>query len=580
MFKILTVFTILATFATSGFAADKIKIMLLTGRSNKFHSWQGNSAAIRQHLEAARLFQVDTVVAPPPGADLSSFSPKWSDYQAVVLDYDGEDWAEPTKTAFADYIRNGGGLVTVHATNNSFAYWPEFLEMTGLGGWGGSDLYDPPLRPGDASRKGGRDERWGPSVHWSDGHAVHDEQSKGGTGHPPRHNFIITTRDFQHPITRGLPEMWLQADDEIYSNMHGPAKNLTVLATALANPAQRNASPRHEPVLFTVAYGKGRVFQTTLGHIGANQDANVPSVQNVGFIVTLQRGTEWAATGKVDQPIPDDFPTAYQLSVRPGPTEGWTALLDPKLSQWEVFLGVPHSSVEGLPAGTYQSAKVTEGEPLGLKPDLKSVFTTKQEKGETILHISGEIYGALSSLKSYENYHLQAKMRWGEKKWAPRLNDKRDSGILYHCQGEHGAFWKVWKSSLEFQVQEADMGDLITLAGPKVQAPFRAEGDRTVYDPKRKFETWSGYLHATVEPDYPTGEWNTLDIYVVGDSSIHVVNGKVVMSLKGAVDKDGQPLTRGQLQIQSEAAEVYYKDIKIRSITAFPEILKIKAKLF
>ena len=170
-------------------------------------------------------------------------------------------------------------------------------------------------------------------------------------------------------------------------------------------------------------------------------------------------------------------------------------------------------------------------------------------------------------------------MRWGDKKWEPRLDAKRDSGILYHCHDEHGNFWNVWKRSLEFQVQESDLGDFIALAGPKVQAPIRMDGEREVYDLTQKFEEQKGYLHANIEPDAPHGEWNILDIYVVGDSAIHVVNGKIVMSIKGAIDKEGNPLTRGQLQIQSEAAELYYKDLKIRPLESFPEILKQKAKL-
>ena len=115
---------------------------------------------------------------------------------------------------------------------------------------------------------------------------------------------------------RGLPEMWLQSHDEVYSNLRGPAMNLTILATGYADQKLKNASPHNEPMLFTVSYGNGRVFQTTLGHVGAKDDASVPSVRNVGFITTLQRGVEWAATGEVSLPVPEDFPTAYETSVR------------------------------------------------------------------------------------------------------------------------------------------------------------------------------------------------------------------------------------------------------------------------
>ena len=550
--------------------------MLLTGRSNKYHNWKGSSAAIQNHLENAGIFKVDRVVVPDQGDDFQTFAPNWTDYDVVVLDYDGEEWPEKAKTTFVDYVRGGGGLVCIHATNNSFAYWPEFLEMTGVGGWGAPWFYKPPLYSGNEDRNSSRNEKWGPRVYWKDGAMVKDD-SPGGAGHPPRHDFFITVRQPDHPIMKGLPEFWLQGNDEVYSNLRGPAKNMTVLATGLADPRLKGASPHHEPMLFTVQYGEGRVFQSTLGHVGARENETALAVNNVGFIVTLQRGVQWAATGEVTQEVPTDFPSAYQTSIR-AQQSGWTNLLDADLSQWEAYVGIPHTSVKDLPEGTFQSDNVTRGTPLGLG-NHKQIFSTAQENGELLLKVSGEIYAGLTSKKSFKNFHLHTKMRWGEKKWEPRLNQKRDSGILYHCHGDHGSFWHVWKSCLEFQVQESDMGDMITLAGPRIKAPVRKDDKRNVYDLSQPMVEFRGYLSAQLEPEAPHGEWNTFDIYVIEDQAIHVVNGQVVMSLKDAVYRDGKPLTSGQLQIQSEAAELYYKDLKIRSIDKFPEDLKKKAGL-
>lgn len=559
---------------------DEIKVMLLTGRSNKYHSWEGTSNAIHKHLIDAGIFTVDKIVTTPTGESLDDFKPNWTDYDVVVMDYEGAEWTEPVKASFVDYMKNGGGLVTVHGADNSFPHWPEFNEMIALGGWGGAGLHDPALYPDDESKRGSRNASWGPRVHWKCGELVEKTDGRGGAFHPPSHDFLMTVRTFDHPITEGFPEMWMQAKDEIYSNLRGPAKNMTILATGFANPGKRNPSPYNEPLLFTVDYGKGRVFHNTLGHVGAREDENVKSVNNVSFIAALQRGTEWAATGEVTLPLPDDFPHAYQISVRAGATQGWKELLDPELSQWEVYMGIPHESVEGLPEGTYQSKVVTkDGTPMGLNNDPKNVFSAYEEDGETILHVSGEIYGGLTSLESFENYHFQAKFRWGDKKWEPRLDAKRDSGILYHCYGEHGAFWDVWKSSLEFQVQENDIGDFITIAKVKAKVPYKEKGNPTYYDLSQEYKDWTGYFHATVEPDAPHGEWNILDIYVVGDSAIHVVNGRIVMSLKDAVKTDGSSLVKGQIQIQSEAAEVEYKNVQVRSIEAFPEILRQKTKL-
>jgi type 1 glutamine amidotransferase len=100
----------------------------------------------------------------------------------------------------------------------------------------------------------------------------------------------------------------MHVDDELYGWLRGPAKNLTVLATAFA-PKDLGGAGEHEPVLFTVQYGKGRVFQNALGHTGKE-------LKSVAFIATFLRGAEWAATGKVTQPVPDDFPGPDQASVR------------------------------------------------------------------------------------------------------------------------------------------------------------------------------------------------------------------------------------------------------------------------
>ncbi|MEM9419998.1 MAG: DUF1080 domain-containing protein [Planctomycetota bacterium] len=245
------------------------------------------------------------------------------------------------------------------------------------------------------------------------------------------------------------------------------------------------------------------------------------------------------------------------------------ALLDMELSQWEIWMGIPHETVEGLPEGTFQSDNVHKGEPMGLNKDVKNVFTMIEEDGEPVLAITGEIYGGLTTLDSFENYHFTTEFRWGDQKWEPRLNVKRDSGILYHCYGEHGSFWNVWKSCLEYQVQETDLGDFIPLAGPK--AKMRGtwlNKKRLSYDPNStEFHTASGYTSAFIEPDAPHGEWNTLEFYVIGNDAVHLANGEIVLVLHDAVDGNGDPLVRGQIQIQSEAAECYYRNMVVTPIT-------------
>jgi hypothetical protein len=256
-----------------------------------------------------------------------------------------------------------------------------------------------------------------------------------------------------------------------------------------------------------------------------------------------------------------------------------TDLLDASLSQWEIFIGVPHSSVTGLPEGTPQSDDVTKGTPLGLNNDPKKVFTTFTEEGASVLHISGEIYGGLTTKKDYSNYHLEVDFKWGDRKWEPRKNQKRDSGILYHCHGEHGAFWNVWKSCLEYQVQDTDLGDLHKLAGAKAKSRFRTEGNNNFFDPRSPWADCAGSVSASAEPDRPHGEWNHLEIYVLGDSAIHVVNGVVVLAITGALDKNGNPLKSGQIQLQSEGAECFYRNLRLSPIKAFPQDIAAKAGL-
>ena len=275
----------------------ELKALIVTGQSNQYHDWKISSPVLKQSLEETGLFKVETAIIP---ADSNKpFEPNFAAYNVVVLDYEGRDWPEKTRQAFVDYVKGGGGVVVYHAADNAFAQWKEYNVIIGLGGWNG------------------RDEKSGPMVRWCDGKMVLDTSAgKAGT-HPPAHDFEVVNRNAEHPVMKGLPEKWLHAKDEVYSKLRGPAENLTVLATAYSDPNMKNkwaaGSGEHEPMLFTINYGKGRVFHTTLGH------ANKPpftAIENVDFIVTFQRGAEWAATGKVTQKVPADFPTATEVRTR------------------------------------------------------------------------------------------------------------------------------------------------------------------------------------------------------------------------------------------------------------------------
>ena len=273
----------------------QLRALLVTGQSN--HNWQVSAPALKAILEDSGLFLVDVAQTPAAGQDMSGFMPQFAAYSVIVLNYTGDAWPESTQKAFVDYVANGGGVVVVHEANNAFPEWPEFNEITGLGGWGN------------------RNESHGPYVYWQDGRVIYDTTPGPGGAHGRQHQFEIIHRQPEHPITKGLPEAWLHNTDELYHHLRGPARNLTVLGTAWSDP-ETGGTGRDELILFTIAYGEGRVFHTALGHAGPTATES-PALQCAGFIVTLQRGAEWAATGAVTQPVPADFPEKDTERIRP-----------------------------------------------------------------------------------------------------------------------------------------------------------------------------------------------------------------------------------------------------------------------
>lgn len=300
--RIGVIFVVLLAAGTAAPAAGPIKVMLLDGeQGGPYHNWQETTPHLKKALDQAGVFDVEVVTAPPKGADFSQFKPEWKKYKVIVANYDVPDerWPDDLKASFEEYMKNGGGLVSVHAADNAFPNWTAYNLMIGIGGWRG------------------RTEKHGPYWYYKDGKLVSDPAPGRAGSHGARLPFVIENRVTNHPITKGLPEKWMHAPDELYDRLRGPGENMTVLSTAHSDPANKGTD-RDEPVLMALNFGKGRIFHTTLGH-------DIAAMACSGFITTLQRGTEWAATGKVTQKVPKDFPGADKHAIRPDfePPPGW-----------------------------------------------------------------------------------------------------------------------------------------------------------------------------------------------------------------------------------------------------------------
>jgi uncharacterized protein len=278
-FSILLV-TLHASFSFAHAKNAPIRVLLLDGQNN--HNWKATTPVLVEALQKEGAFEVIVSTSPPKKSDPAAWkkwNPVFKDFDVTLSNYNGELWPDKLCANLVDYVKGGGAFVVVHAANNAFGKWPEYNRMIGLGGWGG------------------RNEKSGPYLYFDDiGKLVRDPRPGRGGSHGPQSEFKVTLRDEGHPITKGMPKVWMHAKDELYDSLRGPAEEVTVLATAYSEK-----SKRHEPMIMTISYGEGRVFHTPMGHADY-------SMKCVGFQDTLRRGTEWAFRGKVSLGLSADFP--------------------------------------------------------------------------------------------------------------------------------------------------------------------------------------------------------------------------------------------------------------------------------
>lgn len=278
-----------------GCSCKTTSVLIVSGQNN--HNWPVSHLALQQILNNSGLFSADIALTPEAGGDMSTFKPSFKDYDVVLLDYNGDDWCEETNDAFLEFVNNGGGVVVYHAADNAFTDWEEFNRIIALGGWGG------------------RDKKSGPYCYLVNDELVRDYDTEGpGGNHGQQREYNMHCRNTNHPVTAGLPDNWKHGMDELYDSMRGPA-NIKDLLYSGKSDDTTGGSGREEPLVFTVDYGKARIFHIMIGHCGPTLEDN-PAMQCTGFQTLLLRGTEWTATGKVKQPVPADFPTPDAPSFR------------------------------------------------------------------------------------------------------------------------------------------------------------------------------------------------------------------------------------------------------------------------
>lgn len=248
----------------------------------------------------------------------------------------------------------------------------------------------------------------------------------------------------------------------------------------------------------------------------------------------------------------------------------WQVIFNGKdLSGWETYLDRPYVA----------DNSTDKPSPIGLNTDPNRVFSVVTVDGEPALRISGETFGGINTLAEFENYHLQFEFKWGTQKWPPRLDRPRDSGLLYHSVGTHGTPM-LWMKSFEFQIQEGDCGDYWGVMNVLADISARKnDKGNYVYQPAATTLTFQDktpvgrFCVKNPDAEKTSGQWNVVDLYCVGSTCVHVMNGKanlVLRNLRHVVDGQTLPLTKGKIQLQSEGAEVFYRNIQTRSIRELP----------
>jgi type 1 glutamine amidotransferase len=230
--------------------------------------------------------------ATDPGWD--TWKPPFAEQDVVIQTCNdiggGPSWPVAVRQALTDYVTKGGGLYVFHSANNAFVGWSEYEAMVGL-------LW--------------RTKDQGTAITIADdGSLMRIPSGTGlGTGHGKRFDCVVHQHG-HHPIHAGFPAAWRAADMEVYYYARGPAENVEVLAFA-SEPKTKMSWP----IEWTVTYGSGRVFVSTYGHVWKG-DTQPVAMRCAAMQTIMIRAVQWLAGKPVTYPIPADFPSAEQTSIR------------------------------------------------------------------------------------------------------------------------------------------------------------------------------------------------------------------------------------------------------------------------
>ena len=277
---------------------------------------------------------------------------------------------------------------------------------------------------------------------------------------------------------------------------------------------------------------------------------------------------------------PVAMPQRLTLTELPVATGKPSTLFDGRsLRGWEAWLGYAD------PAITYRADPGVR--PIGTRRTGGDDFTVAMIDGAPAIRVKGQTWGSLVHRADLRDYHLRLQFRWGDKRWPPRADLPPNNGLLYHTHGAPGAVFGTWRPSAEFEIMTGSTGMIVAVGeklrgrtdvayDPALIAPhlrFRA-GGRTI-DIVNGSPTWN--VEAATDAERPIGQWNTLDLYVVGDHAVHVVNGVPVAEVRDlatiAADGTRRPLTHGRIQLQSEGVETWFRNISVEPIRTLPKIV-------